>query len=209
MEPVDLANQILEQHERGRARADQPWRWADDPDGSALAALAAQVKFWRVDGSAFEARLERLIRLPTGSSKPAAQRMLQMWRSATGATATQELPLLLIVEDDPAISALISHSVRGSFRVVHAETGAEGLAAAVRESPDVITLDLMLPDGHAARILAALKREPRTADIPVVVLSAYTGGLRSLDRSQAAAVLTKPFGPVELLDVLRTVVAGA
>jgi hypothetical protein len=80
--PRDLAESILrEQEERRRASA-EPWRWDDDPEWSSLVALAAMVTRWNVDERQFERKLERLIRLPTGVARPAAQRMLALWRAS-------------------------------------------------------------------------------------------------------------------------------
>jgi len=56
----------------------------DDPDGAKLMALAAMVTRWNVDERQLEANLERLIRLPTGTARPAAERMLALWHEARG-----------------------------------------------------------------------------------------------------------------------------
>lgn len=80
--PHELAARILREHEARRAGSSGPWSWDDDPDGSKLVALAAMVTRWKVDGPRFEAKLERLIRLPTGVARPAAERMLALWRAA-------------------------------------------------------------------------------------------------------------------------------
>ena len=101
------------------------------------------------------------------------------------------------------IRELVLEILGGEYRVVVAETGQRALHLARRLMPAAITLDLMLPDGHGARVLAELKADPATAAIPVVVTSAYTGGLPARHRALAARVLFKPFGPIELLDALR------
>jgi hypothetical protein len=83
--PHQLAEQILREHEERRRLSSKPWRWDDDPDGSKLVALAAMVTRWHVDERQFEDKLRRLIRLPTGTARPAAERMLAMWLEARGA----------------------------------------------------------------------------------------------------------------------------
>ena len=80
--PHELAARILREHAARRAASPAPWSWDDDPDGSKLVALAAMVTRWKVDGPQFEAKLQRLIRLPTGVARPAAERMLALWRAA-------------------------------------------------------------------------------------------------------------------------------
>lgn len=82
--PRELAQSILrEQEERLRASI-APWRWDDDPEWSGLVALAAMVTRWDVDERQFEAKLQRLIRLPTGAARPAAERMLALWHATRG-----------------------------------------------------------------------------------------------------------------------------
>jgi hypothetical protein len=84
--PHELAERILREHDARRRASSKPWSWDDDPDGAKLVALAAMVTHWNVDERQFEAKLERLIRLPTGTARPAAERMLALWREARGTT---------------------------------------------------------------------------------------------------------------------------
>src|SRR5882724_8371692 len=84
--PRDLAEGILREQEERRRAATEPWRWDDDPEWSSLVALAAMVTRWDVDEQQFERKLLRLIRLPTGVARPAAQRMLDLWRIARSQT---------------------------------------------------------------------------------------------------------------------------
>jgi len=170
-------------------------------------ALAAMARRWHLTPRQFEAKLERLCRTLTGAAGPAAERMLSLWRERRGARLLSDTPTILVVEDDETIQALIYHVLRDDFRVVVAGTAREGLELAHTEGPAAITLDLMLPDAHGVRLLDALKSDPTTADIPVVVTSAYTGGLRRKDRELAAAVLLKPFDPLELAQALDEVVS--
>ena len=80
--PHQLAERILREHEERRKAAPGPWRWDDDPVGAKLVALAAMVTRWNVDERQFEAKLRRLIHLPTGVAAPAAERMLALWHEA-------------------------------------------------------------------------------------------------------------------------------
>lgn len=82
--PHELAERILREHDARRRAAPGPWSWDDDPDGAKLVALAAMVTRWNVDERQFEAKLRRLIRLPTGVAAPAAARMLALWQEARG-----------------------------------------------------------------------------------------------------------------------------
>jgi len=80
--PRQLAEEILREHDDRRQASSEPWSWDDNPDGAKLVALAAMVTRWNVDEAQFEARLRRLIQLPTGTAAPAAARMLERWHEA-------------------------------------------------------------------------------------------------------------------------------
>jgi signal transduction histidine kinase/DNA-binding response OmpR family regulator len=81
-------------------------------------------------------------------------------------------PLVLVVEDDPPASELLAHYLRDAgFRVMQTPSGDEALSLARTHAPDAITLDFRLPGRHGSEVLADLKGDPRTADIPVVVVS--------------------------------------
>jgi hypothetical protein len=82
--PHELAERILREHEARRQASPGPWSWDDDPDGAKLVALAAMVTRWDVDGEQFEAKLRRMIHLPTGVAAPAAERMLNLWLELRG-----------------------------------------------------------------------------------------------------------------------------
>jgi CheY-like chemotaxis protein len=115
---------------------------------------------------------------------------------------------LLVVEDDPMISQLLTVMFRDDYTLLMADTGRRALELARTEHPAAITLDLMLPDVHGRQILADLKSDPATAGIPIIVVSAYTRSLGEADRERAVRVVSKPFSPVELLDAVREAVDG-
>jgi len=112
---------------------------------------------------------------------------------------------VLIVDDEPDILKAVSVRLRAHGYVVYtARDGIEGVAAAKREIPDIIILDLSMPglDGHAAADV--LRTDPTTSHIPVVILSARTS---SEDHSKAfaegsIAYFAKPFKPDDLIGLL-------
>ena len=82
------------------------------------------------------------------------------------------LPLVVVVEDDPAAAELLSRQIeRAGLRTEIAHTGAEALAMAKGLQPAAITLDIMLPDVDGWEVLTRLKQDKATADIPVIVVS--------------------------------------
>lgn len=200
--PKEFARAILREHRAQRTVRRGPWRWDDDPEAG-FVALAAMATHWELTPAEFEAKLERLRHTPTGVARPAAERMLALWRERSGSGVGAALPTVLVVEDDESIRSLICYVLEEHYRVVVAASGHEALEVARRETPAAITLDLMLPDAHGVRVLTELKGDPTTADIPVLVTSAYTGGMPIKHRALAAAVLHKPFGPLDLLEALR------
>ena len=80
--PHKLAERILREHEARRLAAPEGSIWRDDPEGAKLIGLAAMVTRWNVTNDQFEAKLRRLIHLPTGVAAPAALRMLELWQAA-------------------------------------------------------------------------------------------------------------------------------
>jgi PAS domain S-box-containing protein len=88
----------------------------------------------------------------------------------------EPLPLgtrkILVVDDEPDILSLLEHQLGAQgYRVITASTGAQAITKAMAERPDLITLDLLLPDRHGLDVLRELKERPQTKRIPVIVLS--------------------------------------
>jgi len=126
----------------------------------------------------------------------------------TGAESTGEngkRPILCI-EDNlagfKAIQLIVAN--RPDLQLAHAKTGQEGLCLARVRRPQVILLDLDLPDMHGSEVLRQLKLEPDTASIPVVVISAdaTSSQIERLLSAGARNYLTKPF---EFLDFLAVI----
>ena len=122
---------------------------------------------------------------------------------------TDAAPLVLLIEDEPQMrrflrAALESHN----YRLVEAETAREGLAQATSRVPDVILLDLGLPDGDGIDLARRIRE---WASTPIIVISA-----RGREQDKVAALdagaddyLTKPFGTEELLARLRVALRHA
>lgn len=83
-------------------------------------------------------------------------------------------PKVLIVEDDKAILEMYEERFKKEkMAVIVAENGEEALEQALRELPNVILLDLLLPKKGGLSVLEVLKSQPETRDIPVVIVTAY------------------------------------
>ena len=117
--------------------------------------------------------------------------------------------LVLVVEDDEAVSGLLIALLEDrGYDAIAALDGQKAIDLAREHRPHLITLDLALPgtDGH--EVLASLKADPRTSDIPIVVISAFTQILPAGERKKLAYLLGKPFDVTEVLDIVQATVGN-
>jgi two-component system, OmpR family, alkaline phosphatase synthesis response regulator PhoP len=113
---------------------------------------------------------------------------------------------ILSVDDERDVTELVHfHLTRAGYDVITAASGAEALAAVQKSKPDLILLDLMLPDIDGFGVCELLRRQPDTAMIPIVILTAWaTHDARHLGLELGALdYLTKPFSPRDLVDRVR------
>jgi two-component system phosphate regulon response regulator PhoB len=109
---------------------------------------------------------------------------------------------ILVVDDEPDIAAVVAYNLaRSHYRVSTASSGTEALNAAVREKPDLIVLDVMLPEMSGYEILEKLRARGDTQDTGVILLTAKgeeDDRLKGLSLG-ADDYLAKPFSPKELV----------
>jgi DNA-binding response OmpR family regulator len=112
-------------------------------------------------------------------------------------------PTVLVVEDDPVILRLleVNFELEG-FGVLLAHDGAEGIAVARAEKPDLIISDIMMPKASGLELVTVLKGDPATKGIPIILLSAkaQTSDLKTGMDAGADDYVTKPFEPLDLVD---------
>lgn len=117
---------------------------------------------------------------------------------------------ILVVEDDAVLSELLKRRLaQAQFVVETAASGAEALRYAEAHQPDLIILDLKLPDLHGYEVCRQLRHIYRHAFVPIVML---TGMRESINRiggfaHGADAYLTKPYDPAELLQIIGQLLA--
>lgn len=116
---------------------------------------------------------------------------------------------ILLVDDDPdllLITKIVLEKTAG-FQVLQAPTGVKALEIARREHPDVVLMDVMMPDMDGPELLVKFRQEATLKDIPVVFLTGKTdpAQVASLGRLGAQGVLQKPFQPLALADRLRAI----
>ena len=114
---------------------------------------------------------------------------------------------VLVVDDSPTAQRLIRQSVElGGYRVLTASDGDEAIEVALRERPDLIVLDIILPKKNGFQVCRQLKAVPETSGIKVVLLSSKNHEMDILwgKRQGADGYLTKPFEPEQLLACIES-----
>jgi DNA-binding response OmpR family regulator len=110
---------------------------------------------------------------------------------------------ILAVDDEPELTDLMHyHLVRAGHHVTTAANGWEAIHAVRANRPDIILLDLMLPDLDGFGVCEILRREAATATIPIIIVSAWAStDSRNLGLELGALdYITKPFSPQELVE---------
>ena len=116
------------------------------------------------------------------------------------------MPRILVIDDDLAISELVAVNLEmAGYDVSQAEDGIKGQALALQLQPDLIMLDLMLPKVDGFTVCQRLRRDERTAEIPILMLTALSQTQNKVEGFNAGAddYLTKPFEVEELLARIR------
>jgi phosphate regulon transcriptional regulator PhoB len=122
------------------------------------------------------------------------------------------LKRVLIVEDDHDIIELVRYNLeREGYRVTHATDGVSGLESARRELPDLLILDLMLPQLSGLQLCQEIRRTPRTAHLPIIMLTARSDEADRVVGLELGAddYVTKPFSPRELVARVKAVLRRA
>lgn len=116
---------------------------------------------------------------------------------------------VLIVDDDPVIRRLLQVNFRlAEFDVDVAGGGEEALSKMGSARPDVVVMDITMPDVDGFQVFKRMREDPVLQDVQVVILSARSSDTDQAAAEQlgAAAYLTKPFDPSELIDIVRDAV---
>jgi CheY-like chemotaxis protein len=120
---------------------------------------------------------------------------------------------LLAIDDHQDILNLIRLSLEpAGFRLIRTSNAVEGLSLALSEGPDLLLLDLMMPELDGFEVLRRLRRHPQTEKLPVIIISAKIGTVDQQRMLQIAnpdssvdAYMAKPFSPAVLLQTVKEV----
>ncbi len=120
---------------------------------------------------------------------------------------------ILCIEDEAEMIDLTRLVLeREGFEVLGAVGGAQGLELLKKEKPDLVLLDLMMPDMDGWEVYRQMKADKELSDIPVIVVTARAQSIDKVLGLQVAKVsdyITKPFGPKDLIDSIKRVLENA
>ena len=139
---------------------------------------------------------------------PASFFARNVWERAAP-MSDKPLQRILFVEDDPDIQTVARMALEavGGFRVLACSSGQEALGQLAGFSPDLVLLDVMMPGMDGPATLAALRRLPEAAAIPVVFMTAKVQAQEVAFYRELGAVdvIAKPFDPMALPDRVRSI----
>ncbi len=118
------------------------------------------------------------------------------------------MPTILIVEDESDIRSMIAHMLkREGFEIIEASNGLEGLDKAFAARPDLIVLDLMLPDRDGITVCKDLRANAKTKRTPILMLTALSAKETTILGLEVGAddYMTKPFNPDEFVLRIRSI----
>ena len=117
---------------------------------------------------------------------------------------------VMIIEDEPDAAELFAEMMRvNGYRVIKMFSSAPAIPMISQEKPDLILLDIMMPDISGLEVLRYMRREPDLASIPVIVVSAKSmpGDIKIGLEAGASMYLTKPVGFLDLKEAAEKVLA--
>ncbi|BDD87714.1 HD-GYP domain-containing protein [Desulfofustis limnaeus] len=119
---------------------------------------------------------------------------------------TQERPLVLIVDDNPTNIDLLVATLKSDYRLGIAKRGQQALEYAGKFHPNLILLDIMMPEMDGYQVCTLLKQDPATATIPIIFITAMQDTASKTKGFEHGAVdyITKPFHTAEVLARVRT-----
>jgi CheY-like chemotaxis protein len=111
---------------------------------------------------------------------------------------------ILIIDDDPfVVKYLQAVFSDNGYLTCSASSTSEGLQVVKKEKPDLITLDLQMPDEWGPRFYRKLRKDPDLKDIPVIVISGIDGDHAIKD---AVAFVSKPFDPEKIIGIVKNTI---
>lgn len=113
---------------------------------------------------------------------------------------------VLVIDDEPGIIEIVEANLEGDgFEVISASNGKEGLEKIKSEQPELVVLDVMMPEMDGWEVLRSLEKDDSTAGLPVIMLTAKAADEDYIFGLEEGAVeyITKPFLPQELVNRIK------
>jgi len=122
-----------------------------------------------------------------------------------------EAKKIVVVEDEPDTAEMFAEMMRLSgYQVVKSYSGGRAIALIAEQKPAAVVLDIMMPDLSGLEVLHFMRRDPRLANIPVIIVSAkgLPTDIRDGLDAGAASYLTKPVAFMDLKDAVENAIRG-
>jgi CheY-like chemotaxis protein len=119
---------------------------------------------------------------------------------------------LLIVDDEQGVRSLVRMTLESeSYEILEAQEGSEALSMIKKHHPDLVLLDVMLPDSSGFDVCRTIKNDPDTASTTVVMLTAkaQSADLEEAEAAGADGYFTKPFSPIALMQRVERIFGAA
>ena len=119
---------------------------------------------------------------------------------------------ILVIDDEPHLVEILANRLKANrYQVITAVTANEGLEMAIKDKPDLVLLDILMPDMDGYQVLRKLKEEPQTKKIPVMMLTVkkWSEDVQKAMLGGAVDYLVKPFDPVILLQKIKRTMKDA
>jgi two-component system cell cycle response regulator DivK len=113
---------------------------------------------------------------------------------------------ILHIEDNPFNRKIVRDLLaRTSYQLAEASDGMQGLELARAAPPDLVLMDIQLPRMSGLEVTRELRADPRTARVPIIVITSFalSGDEQKAKEAGASGYVTKPYSPRDLLDVIR------
>jgi len=119
---------------------------------------------------------------------------------------------VLVVDDEKGVRRLVCQILRHDYTILEAQDGEEAVNMAHSQEPDLIIMDMMMPKMDGLTACYAIRKDPATKSIPVVMLTAIDQELNkklSTTVMGASKYMTKPFNAQELLETIKQLLDGS
>jgi CheY-like chemotaxis protein len=117
---------------------------------------------------------------------------------------------ILIADDESSLRFLLRKTLEGNgFDILEAADGKQALALAQKHVPDLIVLDVVMPDLYGSEVCERLRKQPKTARIPIIIITANVNLYNEEQAKESGAdyYMTKPFSPLKLKNLVHKILS--